>query len=207
MSLYPHLLAPLDLGFVTLRNRALMGSMHTGLEEAPGGFERLAAFYAERARGGAGLIVTGGIAPNPAGRLGRHAAKLELPEEAAAHRVIPEAVHREGGVICLQILHCGRYAAHPGAVAPSALRAPISPITPRALSDDEVEQTGARGSRRTPATTASRLWARRATSSTSSSRLAPTGGPIAGAARSSAGSGSRSRSSGGPAPRWARASS
>ena len=141
MSLYPHLLAPLDLGFVTLRNRALMGSMHTGLEEAPGGFERLAAFYAERARGGAGLIVTGGIAPNPAGRLGRHAAKLELPEEAAAHRVIPEAVHREGGVICLQILHCGRYAAHPGAVAPSALRAPISPITPRALSDDEVEQT------------------------------------------------------------------
>ncbi len=138
---YPHLLAPLDLGFVALRNRTLMGSMHTGLEEAPGGLARLADFYAERARGGAGLIVTGGIAPSREGRISPHAAKLETPEEAAAHRVIPEAVHRAGGLICLQILHGGRYAAHPGAVAPSAVRAPISPVTPRALSDEEVERT------------------------------------------------------------------
>jgi 2,4-dienoyl-CoA reductase (NADPH2) len=138
---YPHLLAPLDLGFVALRNRTLMGSMHTGLEETPGGFSRLATFYAERARGGAGLIVTGGIAPNREGRISPHAAKLETPEEVAAHRVVPEAVHRAGGLICLQILHGGRYAAHPAAVAPTALRAPISPVTPRALSDEEVERT------------------------------------------------------------------
>jgi 2,4-dienoyl-CoA reductase (NADPH2) len=138
---YPHLLAPLDLGSVVLRNRTLMGSMHTGLEEAPGGFARLAAFYAERARGGAGLIVTGGNAPNAEGRIARHAAKLDQPEEAAAHRVVTEAVHREGGLICMQVLHGGRYAAHPAAVAPSALRAPISPVTPRALAEGEVERT------------------------------------------------------------------
>ncbi len=141
MDPYPHLLAPLDLGHIVLPNRTLMGSMHTGLEEAPGGLARLAAFYAERARGGAGLIVTGGIAPNGEGRISPHAARLETAEEAAAHRVIPEAVHREGGRICLQILHGGRYAAHPGAVAPSAVRAPISPVTPRALTDEEVERT------------------------------------------------------------------
>ena len=141
MTSYPHLLAPLDLGFVTLRNRTLMGSMHTGLEERPGGLERLAAFYAERARGGAGLIVTGGIAPDREGGIARGAARLTTPEEAAAHRVIPAAVHAEGGLVCLQILHAGRYAAHPEAVAPSALRAPISPVTPRALSDAEVERT------------------------------------------------------------------
>ena len=141
MSAYPHLLAPLDLGFVTLRNRTLMGSMHTGLEEAPGGPRRLAAFYAERARGGAGLIVTGGVAPNEDGVVWPGAAKLTEASEARAHRPITEAVHREGGHICLQILHTGRYAAHPGAVAPSAIRAPISPVKPRALTDEEVERT------------------------------------------------------------------
>jgi 2,4-dienoyl-CoA reductase (NADPH2) len=138
---YPRLLAPVDLGFRTLRNRTLMGSMHTGLEEAPDGFERLAAFYGERARGGAGLIVTGGFAPNLEGRIAQHAAKLTTPEEAARHRLVTEAVHREGGAICLQILHTGRYARHPEAVAPSPLQAPISPLTPRELSGAEVERT------------------------------------------------------------------
>src|SRR5512142_3205502 len=99
MLSYPHLLAPLDLGFVALRNRTLMGSMHTGLEEARGGLARLADFYAERARGGAGLIVTGGIAPSREGRISPHAATRSTPEEAAAHRVIPEAVHRAGGLV------------------------------------------------------------------------------------------------------------
>src|SRR5512141_2520019 len=98
---FPRLLAPLDLGFVTLRNRVLMGSMHTGLEEAPGGHERLAAFYGERARGGAGLIVTGGIAPNDDGLVAPGAARLTTAEEARAHRPVTAAVHREGGHICL----------------------------------------------------------------------------------------------------------
>jgi 2,4-dienoyl-CoA reductase (NADPH2) len=138
---FPRLLEPLDLGFVTLRNRVLMGSMHTGLEEAPDGHERLAAFYGERARGGAGLIVTGGIAPNDDGLVAPGAARLTTAEEARAHRPVTGAVHREGGHICLQILHTGRYAAHPGAVAPSPLRAPISPVKPRALADAEVERT------------------------------------------------------------------
>jgi 2,4-dienoyl-CoA reductase (NADPH2) len=141
MPAYPHLLAPLDLGFVTLRNRTVMGSMHTGLEETPGGFERLAAFYAARARGGAGLIVTGGVAPNEAGLIFPGAARLTEPSEARAHRPVTDAVHGAGGLICLQILHTGRYAAHPGAVAPSAIRAPISPVKPHALTDDEVERT------------------------------------------------------------------
>jgi 2,4-dienoyl-CoA reductase (NADPH2) len=141
MTAYPHLLAPLDLGSVTLRNRTVMGSMHTGLEETPGGFERLAAFYAERARGGAGLIVTGGVAPNLDGVVFPGAAKLTEPAEARAHRPVTEAVHAAGGLICLQILHTGRYAAHPGAVAPSAIRAPISPVKPHALTDAEVERT------------------------------------------------------------------
>ncbi|MDH5492509.1 MAG: NADPH-dependent 2,4-dienoyl-CoA reductase, partial [Myxococcales bacterium] len=104
-SPYPHLLAPLELGFTTLRNRVLMGSMHTGLEERPGGFEQLAAFYAERARGQVGLIVTGGIAPNAEGALYAGGCQLTNAEEAARHRPITEAVHAEDGKICLQILH------------------------------------------------------------------------------------------------------
>ena len=138
---YPHLLQPLDLGFTTLRNRVLMGSMHVGLEEAPNGFERMAAFYAERARGGVGLIVTGGIAPNEAGRPYPGGAMLTTPEEAARHRVVTDAVHAEGGKIAMQILHFGRYAYHPELVAPSPLQAPISPSVPHELTDDEVEQT------------------------------------------------------------------
>ncbi|MFE7095776.1 oxidoreductase [Streptomyces erythrochromogenes] len=140
-SRYPHLLSPLDLGFTTLPNRVIMGSMHTGLEEHQGGFERLAAFYAERARGGAGLIVTGGIAPNDAGRPFEGGSRLTTEEEAAEHRVITDAVHAEGGKIAMQILHFGRYAYHKDLVAPSAIQAPISPFVPNELSDAEVEQT------------------------------------------------------------------
>ena len=131
---YPHLLAPLDLGFTTLKNRVLMGSMHTGLEEVAGGFERLAAFYAERARGGVGLIVTGGFSPNFSGRIHAHAAQFSFPWQVGRHRTITDAVHAEGGKIALQILHAGRYAYHPLAAAPSRLRAPINRFTPRALS-------------------------------------------------------------------------
>ncbi|OEJ24928.1 NADPH-dependent 2,4-dienoyl-CoA reductase [Streptomyces agglomeratus] len=138
---YPHLLSPLDLGFTTLPNRVLMGSMHVGLEEAERGFERMAEFYAARARGGVGLMVTGGIAPNDRGRPYPGGAKLTTPEEAAQHRQVTEAVHREGGRIAMQILHFGRYAYHPDLVAPSAIQAPISPYTPNALTDAEVEET------------------------------------------------------------------
>ncbi|MFI5882826.1 FAD-dependent oxidoreductase [Streptomyces sp. NPDC051554] len=141
MSRYPHLLNPLDLGFTTLPNRVLMGSMHIGLEEAERGFERMAEFYAARARGGVGLIVTGGIAPNEAGRPYEGGAKLTTDAEAAQHAEITAAVHREGGRIAMQILHFGRYAYHQDLVAPSAVQAPISPFPPRALTDDEVEQT------------------------------------------------------------------
>jgi 2,4-dienoyl-CoA reductase (NADPH2) len=138
---YPHLLAPLDLGFTALKNRVLMGSMHTGLEEAPKGFARLAAFYAERARGGVGLIVTGGIAPNQDGVVMPGAAALENEAQAEKHRQVTDAVHQAGGKIAMQILHTGRYAYHRGAVAPSAVQAPISPIRPRELSEEDIERT------------------------------------------------------------------
>ncbi|MEV3988675.1 NADPH-dependent 2,4-dienoyl-CoA reductase [Streptomyces sp. NPDC049837] len=138
---YPHLLKPLDLGFTTLPNRVLMGSMHVGLEEAENGFARMAAFYAERARGGVGLIVTGGIAPNDAGRPYEGGARLTTEEEAAKHRVVTDAVHQAGGRIAMQILHFGRYAYHRDLVAPSAIQAPISPFVPNELTDAEVEQT------------------------------------------------------------------
>lgn len=138
---YPHLFAPLDLGSVTLPNRVLMGSMHLGLEERPDGFERLAAFYRERVEGGVALIVTGGVAPSEESRLTPGAATLACEAEAAPHRVVTEAVHAAGGRIALQILHAGRYAAVPELVAPSPLRAPISPLTPRELTDPEIERT------------------------------------------------------------------
>ncbi|WP_435057911.1 FAD-dependent oxidoreductase [Streptomyces sp. bgisy060] len=141
MTPYPHLLSPLDLGFTTLPNRVIMGSMHVGLEETEHGFERMAAFYAERARGGVGLIVTGGIAPNEAGRPWDGGAKLTTSEEVAEHRLITDAVHAEGGRIAMQILHFGRYAYHPGLVGPSPIQAPISPFVPNELTDAEVEQT------------------------------------------------------------------
>ncbi|WP_431024225.1 FAD-dependent oxidoreductase [Halomonas sp. H5] len=136
---YPHLFRPLTLGHLTLPNRILMGSMHTNLEEAPDGFARLAVFYAERVRAGVGLVVTGGIAPNAEGAVFEGAAKLTTAEEAAAHRGVVEAVHAEGGRICLQILHAGRYAYSPALVAPSAIQAPINPFPPRALEGAEVE--------------------------------------------------------------------
>lgn len=141
MNDFPHLLRPLDLGFTTLKNRVLMGSMHVGLEEAPDGFQRMAAFYAERARGEVGLIVTGGIAPNERGRPMHGGAMLTTEEEVQRHRPITQAVHAEGGKVAMQILHFGRYAYHPKLVAPSALQAPINPFTPHELSGDEVEQT------------------------------------------------------------------
>ena len=138
---YPHLLAPLPLGFTTLKNRVLMGSMHTGLEEAPDGFNKLAAYYAARARGGVGLIVTGGIAPNFAGRVEPRASQLSFPWQVAKHRVITDAVHAAGGKIAMQILHAGRYAYHPLSVAPSSLKSPITPFRPRALTRWGVRRT------------------------------------------------------------------
>jgi 2,4-dienoyl-CoA reductase (NADPH2) len=141
MSRYPTLLTPLDLGFTQLRNRVLMGSMHTGLEEEKGGFDKLAAFYAERARGGVGLIVTGGIAPNLRGRLVPHGSQLSFPWQVAKHKKVTQAVHQEGGKIALQILHAGRYAYHPFSLAPSALKAPISPFKPRAMSERQIRGT------------------------------------------------------------------
>ena len=139
-SLYPHMLAPLDLGFTTLRNRVLMGSMHTGLEERPQGFERMAAFFAERARGGVGLIVTGGFGPNEEGSVGKGAAKLSTPEEAEKHKVVTQAVHEAGGKICLQILHAGRYAYNPAQVSASAVQSPINPFTPKELDEAGIQK-------------------------------------------------------------------
>ena len=141
MSPYPHLLAPLDLGFTTLPNRVLMGSMHVGLEEAKDGFARMAAFYAERAAGGAGLIVTGGIAPNEQGSVMPGAARLTTDAEAAKHRLVTDAVHKAGGKIAMQILHTGRYSYQSALVAPSALQAPINPFRPNPMSASDVVQT------------------------------------------------------------------
>ena len=141
MTAYPHLLAPLDLGFTTLPNRVLMGSMHVGLEEAPDGFARMAAFYAERARGGVGLIVTGGIAPNDAGRPLEGGAVLSSAEAVPDHRLVTDAVHAEGGKICLQILHFGRYGYHADIVGPSPIQAPIAFSPPHELTGAEIEQT------------------------------------------------------------------
>ncbi len=136
---YPHLLAPLDLGFTTLKNRVLMGSMHTGLEDG-NKHDRLAVYFAERARGGVGLIITGGYAPNRAGWVKPFAGKLTTRREARKHREVTAAVQAEGGKIALQILHAGRYAYHPLPVAPSAIRSPITPFAPRELSSAGVEK-------------------------------------------------------------------
>ncbi|MDE2593017.1 MAG: NADPH-dependent 2,4-dienoyl-CoA reductase [Burkholderiales bacterium] len=141
MTAFPKLLQPLDLGFTTLPNRVIMGSMHVGLEEAKNGFERMAEFYAERARGGVGLIVTGGISPNDDGRPFPGGSRLTTEEEAEHHKVVTQAVHDAGGKIAMQILHFGRYAYHPALVGPSPIRAPISPMPPRELTSAEVEQT------------------------------------------------------------------
>ncbi len=137
---YPNLLKPLDLGFTTLKNRVLMGSMHLGLEEAPNGFERMAAFYAERARGGVAMIVTGGIGPNSEGAVHSAAALMNKPEDVVHHRIVTDAVHAEDSKICMQILHTGRYAYNPKLVAPSAVQAPINPFPPHPLTQDEIEE-------------------------------------------------------------------
>jgi 2,4-dienoyl-CoA reductase (NADPH2) len=137
---YPHLFAPLDLGFTTLPNRVLMGSMHTGLEDKASDFPKLAAYFAERARGGVGLMVTGGFSPNLVGWLKPFAGKLSWPWETGKHRRVTRAVHAEGSKICLQILHAGRYGYHPLTVAPTRIKAPINPFTPRQLSARGVER-------------------------------------------------------------------
>jgi len=137
-SAYPHLFQPLDLGFTQLKNRIIMGSMHLGLEEAKDGFPRMAAFYAERARGGVALIVTGGIGPNEEGGVYAGAALMASEKDVDNHRQVTSAVHAEGGKICMQILHSGRYAFTPKLVAPSPLQAPINPFPPHELTQDEI---------------------------------------------------------------------
>ena len=136
---YPHLFAPLDLGFLTLRNRIVMGSMHTGLEDRARDYPKLAAYFAARARGGVGLIVTGGISPNRAGWIGPFAGKLSASREVARHRLVTDAIHAEGAHACMQILHAGRYGYHPFIVAPSRIRAPINRFTPSELAPRAVE--------------------------------------------------------------------
>lgn len=136
---YPKLLEPLDLGFTTLKNRVLMGSMHTGLEEEQNGLERMAAFFSERARGGVGLIVTGGFGPSAHAATHPMTNIIQNDEQAAKHRLITDAVHAEGGKICMQILHTGRYAFNPESVAPSAIQAPINPFPPRELDENEID--------------------------------------------------------------------
>jgi len=140
-STFPHLFEPLDLGFTTLKNRVLMGSMHTGLEETKNGFDKMATYFGERAKGGVGLIVTGGIAPNRAGWVGPFAAKMTSESEANHHRKITEEVHKHGGKICMQILHSGRYGYHPLAVAPSSIKSPITPFKPWKLSGRGIRST------------------------------------------------------------------
>jgi 2,4-dienoyl-CoA reductase (NADPH2) len=141
MTEFPHLFQPLDLGFTTLKNRVLMGSMHTGLEEEKNGFYKLAKFYAERARGQAALIVTGGIAPNRRGWLVPFGAKMTSTADARKHSEITRAVHQESGKICMQILHAGRYGYHPFAVSPSAIKSPISPFKPWKMSSGTINST------------------------------------------------------------------
>ena len=138
--MYPYLFTPLELGFTTLKNRMLMGSMHTGLEEAPDGFQRMAAYYTERIAGGVGLIVTGGIAPNSEGLMLEKGAKLSTIEEMERHQIVTRAVHAAGGKIVLQILHAGSYAYHQNSVSASGLQAPISPFKPKELSTIEVDE-------------------------------------------------------------------
>jgi 2,4-dienoyl-CoA reductase (NADPH2) len=141
MTAFPHLFEPLTVGSLTLPNRVVMGSMHLGLEEVDGGFEKMAAFYAERARGGVGLIVTGGVSPNHAGRPFDVGATMASSEDVEQHRLVTHAVHDEGGRIALQILHFGRYAKHKDLVAPSAVRAPINTFVPREMTSADIENT------------------------------------------------------------------
>ena len=137
---FPKMMEPLDLGFTTLKNRVLMGSMHTGLEEQKNGIERMAAFFSERARGGVGLIVTGGFGPNAEGATHPHTNLISSDEQALTHKPITDAVHAEGGKICMQILHTGRYAFNPNSVAPSSIQAPINPFKPKELDEDGINK-------------------------------------------------------------------
>lgn len=137
---YPKMLEPLDLGFTTLKNRVLMGSMHTGLEEAENGMERMAAFFAERAAGGVGLIVTGGFGPSKRAATHEHTKSLQTDDDARQHKIITDAVHEADGKICMQILHTGRYAFNENPIAPSAIQAPINPFKPKAATIEEIEQ-------------------------------------------------------------------
>jgi len=139
--IYKHIFEPLDLGFTTLKNRILMGSMHTGLEEEKNGIDRIATYYAERAKGGVGLIVTGGISPNIQGWTGPFAARMSTKKHAIHHQKITEAVHKEGGKICMQILHSGRYGYHPFSVAPSKIKSPITPFKPFKLTQSGINRT------------------------------------------------------------------
>ena len=138
---YPNLFKPLDLGFTRLENRVIMGSMHTGLEDMRGGFKKLSEFYVERARGGVSLIVTGGISPDFSGQLVMFSSQLAYPWQVYKHRKLTTAVHAAGSKICMQLLHAGRYAIHPFSVAPSAIKAPISPFKPRAMSSGKIRRT------------------------------------------------------------------
>ena len=138
---YPHIFEPLDLGFTTLKNRILMGSMHTGLEEEKNGLERISAYYAERAKGGVGLIITGGISPNIQGWTGPFSARMSSKKHAIQHQKITKAVHDEGGKICMQILHAGRYGYHPFNVAPSKIKSPITPFKPFKLTKSGINRT------------------------------------------------------------------
>lgn len=145
-TLYPHLLEPLDLGHITLKNRAIMGSMHTGLEESGNFFsssklDDMAEYFAERARGGVGLMVTGGIAPNNAGRTLYGAGKMSTLGESKSHTVVTSAVHENGGLIAMQILHTGRYGYHHSVVSASNVKSPIGWFTPAALSTSGIEGT------------------------------------------------------------------
>ena len=138
---YPNLLSPLDLGFTTLRNRVIMGSMHTGLEDRARDIDRLGEYFAERARGGVGLVITGGYSPNRTGWLLPFAAQMVSSSEARRHRRITDAVHEADGKILLQVLHAGRYAYHPFSASASSIKAPINPFRPRKLSARGVEVT------------------------------------------------------------------
>mgnify|MGYP005991399537 FL=1 len=141
MTKYKHIFEPLDLGFITLKNRILMGSMHTGLEEEKNGLERIAAYYGERAKGGVGLIVTGGISPNRQGWTAPFSARMSTKKHAESHKVITEEVHKHGGKICMQILHAGRYGYHPFTVAPSNIKSPITPFKPYKLTESGIKKT------------------------------------------------------------------
>jgi len=141
MTKYKHIFEPLDLGFTTLKNRILMGSMHTGLEEEKNGLERIARYYGERAKGGVGLIVTGGIAPNRQGWTAPFSARMSTKKHAESHKVITDEVHKHGGKICMQILHAGRYGYHPFSVAPSNIKSPITPFKPFQLAESGIKRT------------------------------------------------------------------